>query len=116
MPDVPTLKGDLGVTTADVALEFWWGLFVPKGTPEPIKAKLQKATQDTMVNPALRERLVQMQPHARLGRADEALKALRDLLKVAPQFRIGMLRRVRFADAKLLEADLALLRTARIPE
>jgi hypothetical protein len=53
---------------------------------------------------------------ARLGRANEALKALRDLLKVAPQFRIGMLRRVRFADAKLLEADLALLRTARIPE
>src|SRR3954466_591647 len=29
MPDVPTLKGDLGVTTADVALEFWWVLFVP---------------------------------------------------------------------------------------
>jgi adenylate cyclase len=53
---------------------------------------------------------------ARLGRANEALKALRDLLKVAPQFRSGMLRRVRFADAKLLETDLALLRTARIPE
>ena len=53
---------------------------------------------------------------ARLGRTNEALKALRDLLRVAPQFRIGMLRRVRFADAKLLETDLALLRTARIPE
>jgi adenylate cyclase len=53
---------------------------------------------------------------ARLGRTDEALKALRDLLMVAPQFRTGMLRRVRFADAKLLETDLALLRTARIPE
>jgi len=60
MLDVPTLKGDLGVTTADVALEFWWGLFVPKGTPEPIKAKLQKATQDTMANPALRERLTKV--------------------------------------------------------
>ena len=53
---------------------------------------------------------------ARLGRTNEALKALRELLKVAPQFRTGMLRRVRFADAKLLETDLALLRAARIPE
>ena len=53
---------------------------------------------------------------ARLGRTTEALKALRGLLEVAPQFRIGMLRRVRFADAKLLEPDLALLRAARIPE
>ena len=53
---------------------------------------------------------------ARVGRTNEALKALRGLLEVAPQFRIGMLRRVRFADARLLESDLALLRTARIPE
>jgi tripartite-type tricarboxylate transporter receptor subunit TctC len=59
MPDVPTLN-DLGVKTADVALEFWWGLFVPKGTPEPIKAKLQKAIQDTMANPAVRERLIKV--------------------------------------------------------
>jgi tetratricopeptide (TPR) repeat protein len=53
---------------------------------------------------------------ARVGHTSEALKALRGLINVAPQFRIGMLRRVRFADAKLLEGDLALLRTARIPE
>jgi adenylate cyclase len=53
---------------------------------------------------------------ARLGRPNEAVKALRDLLEVAPQFRIGMLSRLRFADAKFLETDLALLRAARIPE
>jgi len=53
---------------------------------------------------------------AHLGQTSDALKALRALLEVAPQFRIGMLRRVRFADAKLLETDLALLRAARIPE
>jgi tripartite-type tricarboxylate transporter receptor subunit TctC len=57
MPDVPTLRGDLGINHADVALEFWWGLFVPKGTPEPIRARLEKAIQDTMANPAVRERL-----------------------------------------------------------
>jgi tripartite-type tricarboxylate transporter receptor subunit TctC len=60
MPDVPTLRGDLGVKHADVALEFWWGLFTPKGTPEPIKAKLQKAIQDTMANPAVRDRLMKV--------------------------------------------------------
>lgn len=53
---------------------------------------------------------------ARLGQTGAALKALRGLVEVAPQFRIGMLRRVRFADAKLLEGDLSLLRSARIPE
>jgi tripartite-type tricarboxylate transporter receptor subunit TctC len=59
LPDVPTLD-DLGIKTADVALEFWWGLFVPKGTPEPIKAKLEKAMKDTMANPAVRERLIKV--------------------------------------------------------
>jgi len=43
-----------------VDLEFWWGLFVPKGTPEPIRAKLEKALQTTMANPAVRERLIRV--------------------------------------------------------
>ena len=60
MPDVPTLKGDLGVKTADVDLEFWWGLFTPKGTPEPVRVKIEKALQATMANPAVRERLIKV--------------------------------------------------------
>ncbi len=60
MPDVPTLRGDLGIKHADVALEFWWGLFVPKGTPEPAKAKLEKAMQATMANKAVRDRLIKV--------------------------------------------------------
>ncbi|CAN0339237.1 unnamed protein product, partial [Phaeothamnion confervicola] len=60
IPDVPTLRGGLGVKTADVALEFWWGLFVPKGTPEPIKAKIEQAMKATMENPAVRERLLRV--------------------------------------------------------
>jgi tripartite-type tricarboxylate transporter receptor subunit TctC len=60
MPDVPTLRGELGVKHADVDLEFWWGLFVPKGVPEPIRAKLEKALQDTMANPAVRARLTKV--------------------------------------------------------
>jgi tripartite-type tricarboxylate transporter receptor subunit TctC len=59
LPDVPTLK-ELGVKVADVDLEFWWGLFVPKGTPEPTRAKIEKAMQATMANPAVRARLTKV--------------------------------------------------------
>ncbi len=59
MPDVPALP-ELGYKFADVDLEFWWGLFVPKGVPEPIRAKLEKALEATMANPAVRERLLKV--------------------------------------------------------
>jgi tripartite-type tricarboxylate transporter receptor subunit TctC len=51
---------ELGLKTADVDLEFWWGLFVPKGTPEPIRAKLEKALEAAMKNPVARERLAKV--------------------------------------------------------
>ena len=35
-------------------------MFVPKGVPEPIRAKLEKALQATMANPAVRERLMKV--------------------------------------------------------
>ena len=60
MPDVPTFRGDLGYKPADVALEFWWGIFAPRGIPEPIRAKVEKAVQATMANPAVRERLMKV--------------------------------------------------------
>ena len=59
LPTVPTLK-EIGLKVAEVDLEFWWGLFVPKGTPEPIRSKLEKALQTTMANPAVRERLTRV--------------------------------------------------------
>ena len=59
LPNVPTLK-ELSVKVAEVDLEFWWGLFVPKGTPEPIRAKLEKALQATMANPTVRARLLKV--------------------------------------------------------
>ena len=60
LPDTPSLRGDLGLKTADVALEFWWGIFAPKGTPEPIRAKIEQAVKTTMANPAVRERLTRV--------------------------------------------------------
>src|SRR6185436_4439659 len=59
MPDVPALN-ELGYKFADVDLQFWWGLFVPKDTPEPIRAKIEKALQTTMANPAVRARLAKV--------------------------------------------------------
>jgi len=53
---------------------------------------------------------------ARVGRRDEAIQAVRRLLDAAPGFRVGTLRRVRFADAARLQPDLDLLRAARMPE
>ena len=66
MPDVPSIK-ELGFKFAEVDLEFWWGLFVPKGTPEPIRAKLEKALQATMANPAVRERLLKVDTDPSFG-------------------------------------------------
>lgn len=53
---------------------------------------------------------------ARLGRSDEVVQTVRRLLDLAPRFRIGTLRKVRFADALRLQPDLDVLRAAHIPE
>ena len=49
---------------------------------------------------------------ARLGRSAEAAQAIVRLVAAAPRFRLGTLRRIRFADAARLQADLDLLRAA----
>lgn len=53
---------------------------------------------------------------ARLGHRQDAVEAIRRLIGVAPSFRIGSLRKIRFADAAHLQPDLAVLRAARVPE
>ena len=53
---------------------------------------------------------------ARLERREEAAQAMRQLLRAAPRFCIGTLRRILFSDAALLQPDLALLRAAGLPE
>jgi adenylate cyclase len=53
---------------------------------------------------------------ARLGQRDEAVQAVRQLIAAAPNFRIGTLRRIRFADAARLQSDFELLRQAHLPE
>ena len=59
LPNVPTLK-EAGVKTADVDLRFWFGIFGPKGIPDAVKAKLEKAVATTLANPRVRERLAKL--------------------------------------------------------
>jgi tripartite-type tricarboxylate transporter receptor subunit TctC len=59
MPAVPTMA-EAGVKGADVELRFWFGLFGPKGMPEPVKAKLEKASATVMSDPHVRERLANL--------------------------------------------------------
>jgi tripartite-type tricarboxylate transporter receptor subunit TctC len=59
LPNVPTLA-QAGVKTADVDLRFWFGIFGPKGMPDAVRAKLEKAVFTTLSNPRVRERLAKL--------------------------------------------------------
>jgi len=50
-PDVPTLK-ELGY---NVEFSIWVGLFAPKGTPEPVIAKLRAETKNAVANEQFRK-------------------------------------------------------------
>jgi tripartite-type tricarboxylate transporter receptor subunit TctC len=52
-PDVPTLD-ELGYH--DIDASFWHGIWVPKGTPPPIIAKLNAAIRTSLADPAVQER------------------------------------------------------------
>ncbi len=59
LPTVPTLA-ETGLKTADIELQFWFGVFAPKGMPGPVKAKLQNAIQKALQLPALHQRLADL--------------------------------------------------------
>lgn len=54
LPDVPTFE-ELGLKGVDVAA--WQGLFVPKGTPEPVVARLTTEMHKAITAPDVRARL-----------------------------------------------------------
>ena len=51
LPDVPTFK-ELGFSDAEFYI--WAGVFAPKGTPEPVLAKLREATRAAVADPAFK--------------------------------------------------------------
>ena len=54
MPDVPTMK-EQGFPTMTVGS--WQGVFVPRGTPQPVIKRLFDVSQETMKNPEVVKRL-----------------------------------------------------------
>jgi tripartite-type tricarboxylate transporter receptor subunit TctC len=60
MPHVPTMQ-EAGVKkTADVELRFWFGIFGPKGIPDAVKAKLEKAFAGVLGDQQVRARLANL--------------------------------------------------------
>jgi tripartite-type tricarboxylate transporter receptor subunit TctC len=57
IPEVPT-TGEQGLPGVEASV--WNAFFLPKGTPDPIVRKLNKAMSDTLDDPAIRRRLEEL--------------------------------------------------------
>ena len=57
LPDVPTTD-EIGAPGMHIS--FWHGLWVPKGTPQDVIARLDKAVVETLADPAVRKRLTDL--------------------------------------------------------
>jgi tripartite-type tricarboxylate transporter receptor subunit TctC len=57
LPDVPTTD-EIGAP--GMYISFWHGLWVPKGTPEEVIVRLDKAVNESLADPALRKRLTDL--------------------------------------------------------
>ena len=68
LPGVPTLT-EAGVTHVDVDLQFWFGVFGPKGMPAEVKAKLENAIQKALKSPTVVERLAVLDIEPEFGPA-----------------------------------------------
>jgi tripartite-type tricarboxylate transporter receptor subunit TctC len=80
LPGVPTLT-EAGVTHADVDLQFWFGVFGPKGIPADVKTKLENAIQKALKSPAVGERLAALDIKPEFGPAAALQTLLRNEIK-----------------------------------
>jgi tripartite-type tricarboxylate transporter receptor subunit TctC len=68
LPDVPTFK-ELGYPEAEFYI--WAGLFAPKGTPEPVLAKLREATRTAVAEPEFKGAMDKMETPIAFKQGDE---------------------------------------------
>jgi tripartite-type tricarboxylate transporter receptor subunit TctC len=71
LPDVPTFK-ELGYPEAEFYI--WAGVFAPKGTPEPILAKLREATRVGVMDPAFKGAMEKLETPVTFKQGDEFQK------------------------------------------
>jgi tripartite-type tricarboxylate transporter receptor subunit TctC len=64
LPDLPTTK-ELGLPS--VVMENWYGIFLPAGTPEAARDKLEKALYAVGAMPAVKQRFADNGMHGTLG-------------------------------------------------
>src|ERR1041384_8135176 len=74
-PEVPTVD-EAGLPGYHISL--WHGLWVPKGTPKPVIARLHEAVLDTLADPATQKKLAEagQEIFPRDKQNPEALRAL----------------------------------------
>ena len=79
MPDLPTTK-ELGLPS--VVMESWYGVFLPAGTPAPIRDRLEKALLAVVATPLVKQRFAELGMHGTLGHeafrdaAEEGFRAM----------------------------------------
>jgi tripartite-type tricarboxylate transporter receptor subunit TctC len=71
MPDVPTFK-ELGYPDAEFYI--WAGIFAPKGTPEPVLAKLRTGTREAVNDPAFKNAMDKLETPIVFRQGDEFQK------------------------------------------
>jgi tripartite-type tricarboxylate transporter receptor subunit TctC len=71
-PEVPTM-GEVGAKGAEIS--FWNGIWTTKGTPKDVVAKLNAAIVDTLADPAVRKRLIDI-GHVIATREEQTPEAL----------------------------------------
>ena len=71
MPDIPGMK-EAGLP--EYNLEFWYGLFVPAGTPAPIVRKLFEAALTAMQNASVKAALAREGTEVALSTSPEAFE------------------------------------------
>jgi tripartite-type tricarboxylate transporter receptor subunit TctC len=71
LPDVPTFK-ELGYPDAEFYI--WAGLFAPKGTPEPVLAKLRGATREAVNDPGFKSAMEKLETPITFKQGDEFQK------------------------------------------
>jgi tripartite-type tricarboxylate transporter receptor subunit TctC len=64
LPDLPTTK-ELGLPS--VVMENWYGIFLPAGTPQPVRDKLEKALFAVIAVPSVKQRFADNGMHGTLG-------------------------------------------------